>query len=187
MKAISRLAGTGCEDRSLPQMRTRPSVSGRMPARHRRVVVLPAPLGPTNPRISPVPTAKVSCDTASRPSYRLESPSTSSTHASVAVFRVSIAQVVRYDGAMRRAWFAILPLAGLVLAVSVNPLSNNDVWLHLTTGRLILERGQIPRIDEYSFTRSGSPYVAHEWLAQICLFLLYRALGVTGLIMFKPL
>ncbi|HEY3176959.1 MAG TPA: hypothetical protein VGK94_14490 [Candidatus Polarisedimenticolia bacterium] len=83
-------------------------------------------------------------------------------------------------------WAAGAVLLALVLAVGVNPLTNNDIWLHLTTGRLILERGAVPRVDEYSFTRAGAPYIAHEWLAQILFWEVFRAAGTTGLILLKP-
>ncbi len=80
-----------------------------------------------------------------------------------------------------------LCLVVLALAVGVNPLSNNDIWLHVTTGRLILERHVVPTVDEYSFTRAGAPYVAHEWLAQVA-FAILHALGGTGaLIALKPI
>ncbi|HET9480373.1 MAG TPA: hypothetical protein VFP98_01325, partial [Candidatus Polarisedimenticolia bacterium] len=83
--------------------------------------------------------------------------------------------------------FAALSLAVLALAAGINPLSNNDVWLHLTTGKLILDRMEIPTVDEYSFTRPGAAYVTHEWLAQVFLHLVHEAAGVTGLIALKPL
>ncbi len=80
-----------------------------------------------------------------------------------------------------------LAVAALAMSVGLTPLSNNDVWLHLTTGRLILERGAIPEADEYSYTRAGAPYVPHEWLSQVLLWLIHDRLGVTGLIALKPI
>ena len=55
---------------------TRPAVGGRMPAMVRSVVVLPAPLGPTRPRMSPARTSKLRSLTAVRSPYVLENPST---------------------------------------------------------------------------------------------------------------
>src|SRR5215472_5795635 len=49
----------------------RPDVGGRMPARQRSVVVLPAPFGPTRPTISPPSTASERPLTAVNPSYSL--------------------------------------------------------------------------------------------------------------------
>ena len=91
------------------------------------------------------------------------------------------------DPTRRFSIAAIVCLAGLAVAVGMQPLTNNDIWLHLTTGRTILERGSIPHVDEYSFTRFGGPYVAHEWVAQVLFWCLYRVAGIDGLILFKPL
>jgi hypothetical protein len=59
------------------------------------------------------------------------------------------------------ALLAYLATDGLV------PLITNDTYLHLTTGRLILEQGSVPQSDSYSFTALGNRYVAHEWLAAV--------------------
>jgi hypothetical protein len=61
-----------------------------------------------------------------------------------------------------------LPVAALLLLVAtaaLSPLDTNDVWIHLVTGRLVLEEGEVPRVDRYSFVTAGRRYVAHEWLA----------------------
>jgi hypothetical protein len=56
-----------------------------------------------------------------------------------------------------------------------------DVYLHLTTGRHILETGALSHTDPFSFTRQGEPWVMHEWLYQIVLYLIHEKFGVTGL------
>jgi hypothetical protein len=73
------------------------------------------------------------------------------------------------------------------LAVTVTPLANNDLWLHLTNGRWILEHGRVPTVDPYSFTAGGDRFYAHEWLAGLLFEGVHRAFGVTGLILLKPL
>lgn len=74
--------------------------------------------------------------------------------------------------------FAVLSaFAGLVSLLAVGPIANNDIWLHLKTGSLILERWQVPQVDAYTFTRVGAPYIAHEWLAQVVFAILYRLGG----------
>lgn len=60
-------------------------------------------------------------------------------------------------------------LLALAVLAAAGPLDNNDVWIHLTTGRLILEEGKVPQTDRYSYTAQGNRYVAHEWLAA-CLY-----------------
>lgn len=61
---------------------------------------------------------------------------------------------------------------------------NPDVYLHLTTGRLILESGALPHIDTFSFTRLGEPWVMHEWLYQILLYYIHESFGEAGLQLF---
>jgi tetratricopeptide (TPR) repeat protein len=78
--------------------------------------------------------------------------------------------------------FAGVALLACVATGALAPLSSNDVWIHLTTGRLILEEGEVPRTDRYSFTAAGNRYVAHEWLAATYYAFAERLSGVTGVI-----
>src|SRR5258706_14575744 len=56
---------SGCVSRSQPATRAVPAVGGRSVDSIRSVVVLPAPLGPRNPKISPWRTARSTPATAS--------------------------------------------------------------------------------------------------------------------------
>jgi hypothetical protein len=78
-------------------------------------------------------------------------------------------------------------LALLFLALSVTPLTNNDIWLHMANGRWILDNGQVPLLDPYSFSAAGHRFHAHEWLAGVIFHLVHLLAGVTGLILFKTL
>src|SRR6186713_1416568 len=62
---------------SRPSIVTRPAAGGMKPVRIRMVVVLPAPLGPRKPRISPRATEKERSLMARVGPYDLVSPSTS--------------------------------------------------------------------------------------------------------------
>ena len=75
----------------------------------------------------------------------------------------------------------------LVAALSFTPISNNDVWLHLRTGELILERGAIPRAEEYTYTRPGEAIVDHEWLSQVAFAWTHAIAGLHGLTLLKAL
>jgi hypothetical protein len=57
-----------------------------------------------------------------------------------------------------------------------------DMWWHLATGRYIVETGVIPQTDPFSYTAAGQPWVAHEWLAEIGMFLLYRSGGYLAMV-----
>lgn len=78
-------------------------------------------------------------------------------------------------------------LALLILALNLTPISNNDIFLHLTTGRLVIETGLVPRLDDYSATAAGRPYIAHEWLAAVIFRIVERSGGLDALIVFKIL
>lgn len=78
-------------------------------------------------------------------------------------------------------------LALWAATLGVSEISNNDIWLHLRTGELILAQGDLPRADTYSFTAEGRPWVAHEWLAAVLFQLVYGRWGVDGLIAAKAL
>jgi len=56
-------------------------------------------------------------------------------------------------------------------------VTDPDLWWHLATGRYMVETGRIPRTDPFSYTAAGRPWVAHEWLAEIAMYLLYRSGG----------
>lgn len=58
---------------------------------------------------------------------------------------------------------ALAGLAGLLVGLA--PVHDNSFLTHLATGRLILDTGGIPRVDPYSFTAAGDPWVVQSWLA----------------------
>jgi len=62
------------------------------------------------------------------------------------------------------------------------PLSDADFWWHLKTGEYILGNRAIPRVDFYSFTNAGKPWVAHEWLSEVIFYQVYSHLGFNALI-----
>jgi hypothetical protein len=80
---------------------------------------------------------------------------------------------------------ALTALALLLLALNLTPITNNDLFLHLKTGDIVLESHSVPRIDDYSAVARGRPYVAHEWLAGVLFRLVQKALGFNGLVLMK--
>jgi tetratricopeptide (TPR) repeat protein len=78
-------------------------------------------------------------------------------------------------------WLALVLLFALtVLAASIE-IKDLDIWLHLASGRYILETFTIPQADIFSATMAGKPWVNHEWLFQLCLYSMYALNGVNGL------
>ncbi|HEV7720953.1 MAG TPA: hypothetical protein VGO60_06700 [Iamia sp.] len=60
---------------------------------------------------------------------------------------------------------AVAALMGLLTGIA--RVHDNSFLTHLATGRLILDGGGIPRVDPYSFTAHGDPWVVQSWLASV--------------------
>ncbi len=76
----------------------------------------------------------------------------------------------------------IVLLAGIFL-LNFFPDTDPDLWWHMATGRFIVDTGTIPRVDPFSYTAAGRPWVAHEWLAEVVLYLTYRSGGYLALVL----
>jgi hypothetical protein len=82
------------------------------------------------------------------------------------------------------AWFLLvfLLLRAMILGIAAGLLDPDYFW-HLRTGQWIIENGALPRVDIFSYTAAGEPWVLHEWLFQVLLYLSYAA-GGESLVMF---
>lgn len=79
-----------------------------------------------------------------------------------------------------RLFVAVLFAALFVL--SARPVTDPDFGWHLKTGEYIVTTQTIPRTDFFSFTYVGAPWVTHEWLVQVAMYLLYQAGGFGALV-----
>ena len=68
----------------------------------------------------------------------------------------------------------------LAALVSTWPTTDPDLWWHLADGRYFLDNG-VPGTDPFSLTMRGAEWVAHEWLADIFMFLIEDRLGLLAL------
>ncbi len=59
-------------------------------------------------------------------------------------------------------------------------LRDSDTYWHIGVGNWILDRGALPRVDIYSFTKSGEPWISSSWLAQVLYALAYDLAGWAG-------
>lgn len=81
-------------------------------------------------------------------------------------------------------YFGALVAIGYFLgAAGVDP----DLWGHLEFGRRIIDSHQIPRFDIYSFTAGHTPWIDHEWLAEVIMSVIFQRGGTPGLILFRLL
>lgn len=69
--------------------------------------------------------------------------------------------------------------------VSCFPLRNMDIWWHLRTGELILERGTVPYFDWFTFVDFDCPWIDLHWGFQLLVTWLYHWGGVDLLILAK--
>lgn len=70
-------------------------------------------------------------------------------------------------------------LAGImVVIVLAKGLTDPDFFTHVRTGQLIVETGQVPTTDPFSFTWAGQPWTLHEWLSEVVMYLLISGIGV---------
>jgi hypothetical protein len=100
---------------------------------------------------------------------------------------VSLEPNARAAADQRSAWAPSWPLLlGLAVFVFLNNptglplLSDPDTHWHITVGNWILTHGSVPTTDSYSYTFTGQPWIAKEWLSQVLLALAYDIGGWGG-------
>jgi hypothetical protein len=75
----------------------------------------------------------------------------------------------------------------VIFMVAARPINDPDFWWHLRTGQYIVETGSIPHTDIFSVAFHGKEWVTHEWLSEALMYLIYRAGGYGGLVVFFAL
>lgn len=80
---------------------------------------------------------------------------------------------------LARAW--VLLIASSALYFLADNEADNDLWVHLFSGRRILADGAVPRVDDASYTAAGAAWVDHEWLTQVGFAWLFGLGGSTAL------
>lgn len=88
----------------------------------------------------------------------------------------------RVDGASR--WLGALVVFWTFL-LGCTPLRDFDVWWHLRTGQLILERGSVPYVDWFTYTSAERPWIDLHWGFQVLIAWLYSLGGVDAILLAK--
>lgn len=78
-----------------------------------------------------------------------------------------------------------LLLCGIVVYAVCFWIHCDDHWWHMLTGRLVLETGEVPAADPFSFTFQGAPWTNWEWLAGVVMYLAWSAAGPLGLTLLR--
>jgi hypothetical protein len=63
-------------------------------------------------------------------------------------------------------------------------LADGDAGWHIRVGEMILDSGNVPHTDPFSFSKPGQPWFAWEWLSDVGMALLHRAGGLKALVWF---
>ena len=74
------------------------------------------------------------------------------------------------------AVFAFSPLSDLLL-------NDADTGWHIRDGELILATHTVPRVDSFSYTHAGQPWVAWEWLFEVALAAVHHYAGLNGVVL----
>jgi hypothetical protein len=59
--------------------------------------------------------------------------------------------------------------------------TDGDFYHHLNTGKYVIENAFVPRVDEWSFTANGKPWIAHSWGAGVIFYLVFEIFGLLGI------
>ena len=73
-------------------------------------------------------------------------------------------------------------LIAVIFGYSSRGIAEPDIWWHLRNARNLLEYHSFSRIDTYSFTAAGSPWLSDQWLSEIPFYLGFKAMGLRGLL-----
>ena len=82
-------------------------------------------------------------------------------------------------------WTTAILLFVLLVVLANVEIKDYDLWLHLASGKVILETYMIPKVDVFSCTLAGHPWVNHEWLFQIIVQSVFQHFGVEGLVLIR--
>ncbi len=87
---------------------------------------------------------------------------------------------------IRHLWMLV---PGLMVAWMglMHPVRLLDFWWHLKMGEVIVTSRAIPRVDLFSFTRTGQPFVYQNWLGEVLYYLVYQAGGLPLMIAFNTM
>ncbi|MDG3003959.1 tetratricopeptide repeat protein [Paludisphaera mucosa] len=75
----------------------------------------------------------------------------------------------------------------LAFLLGVFRLKDTDFYWHLRTGDLIRKWGEVPRVDFYTFTRVGAPWIDLHWMFQVGISWVFERGGVPALTLAKCL
>jgi hypothetical protein len=66
-------------------------------------------------------------------------------------------------------------------------IQDYDFFWHIANGKAMVQQGRIINEEIFSYTRPGTAFSNHEWLAQIIFFIIFNSTGPIGIVTLKTL
>ena len=73
-------------------------------------------------------------------------------------------------------------LLAVIFYYSVRGIDEPDIWWHLRDARSLLHNHVFLRMDTYTFTAAGAPWINFEWLSEVPYYLAYQSAGLRGML-----
>ena len=79
----------------------------------------------------------------------------------------------------------VLLAAPAIMCLHAAAAADPDIWWHLRTGELIMQRHMFPRTEVFSRDLAGKPYLAYSWLYEVLVYKLYQWFGNMGIVAYS--
>lgn len=80
------------------------------------------------------------------------------------------------------AFFSVL-LVGLISCIKI--IYEPDVWWQIRTGQWIMENQTVPKVDVFSYTFLGEPWINVKWIAEVLMALVTDSFGAEWLVLLQ--
>src|SRR5579864_4422582 len=60
-------------------------------------------------------------------------------------------------------------------------IADPDIWWHLRNAQILVQQHHWVRVDQFSWTVAGTPWVNSEWLSELVFYGIWKLHGVTAL------
>ncbi len=82
---------------------------------------------------------------------------------------------------------AVVLVFAAVALLAFSRIGDPDFFWHLANGKEMVRQGRIINEEIFSYTKQGTEFSNHAWLAQIVFYLIFEAAGPFGIVAFKTL
>ena len=81
---------------------------------------------------------------------------------------------------------AVFVVGAMVAGAAMGALgvhATTDIWIGLASGRYILEQGEVPTSDPFSYTFAGEPFFNQNWLSHVAFFWVYDRIAPAAVVL----